>query len=642
MKPSKPDVRTITGVISINSKGTGFVEHGETEEDIEIRNEGLATAMHGDEVVVEILPKREKNRRQGRVLRINKRAKTRFVGLIERYGEAFFLVPDDKRMYRDILVPVSLAGDAQDGDKAYVEITEWPDALKSPIGKVLEVVGRHGEHETEMRSIVLERGIAYDFPEGVVKEAEQIEKNKAITPEERAKRRDFSDTPTFTIDPIDAKDFDDAISVKFLGDDRYEIGVHIADVSHYVREGTALDKEARQRGFSVYLVDRTIPMLPEVLSNDVCSLNPKEEKLTFSSVFVMNSKGEVLERWFGKSIINSWRRFTYEEAQEVLEGSRDEYTKELKLLNDVAKRLRADKESKGAIDFETDEVKFQLDETGRPIRVYRKVRKDAHRLVEEFMLLANREVAEHMWKASEKTRAAFLYRIHDVPVKERIEDLVVFVRALGHVLPVSKKGVSVRDLKALFQRIEGKAEEALIKTAAIRSMAKAVYSTQNIGHYGLAFEYYTHFTSPIRRYADLIVHRLLQRELTGGKIAPGEMATYQRIADENSEKEVRAAEAERASIKYKQVQYMQERIGKTFDGIITGVTEWGIYVEDKETKSEGMIRLVNMKDDYYSVDKKTYAVVGEKTKKRYALGDAVRFKVMGADVEKKMLDYELA
>jgi ribonuclease R len=382
-------------------------------------------------------------------------------------------------------------------------------------------------------------------------------------------------------------------------------------------------------------------MLPEVLSNDLCSLNPKEDKLTFSAVFIMNDKGEVKERWFGKTIINSWKRFTYEGAQEVLEGKSKEFSKELLKLNEIAKKLRAAKEASGAIDFETDEVKFELDETGKPIRIFKKTRKDAHKLVEEYMLLANREVAQFMWKASEKNKGAFLYRIHDVPAKEKIENLSILVKALGYDLPISKAGVAVRDLKKLFKEIEGTTEESLIKTAAIRSMSKAVYSTQNIGHYGLAFEYYTHFTSPIRRYADLIVHRLLHRDLIEGKIAAGEVSKFQKIAEENSEKEIRSSEAERASIKYKQVEYMREHIGEIFDGTITGVTEWGIYVEEKNTKCEGMIKLRDLTDDRYIFNEKMYAVIGEKSKKKYSLGDTIKVKVMSADMEKKSLDYAL-
>jgi ribonuclease R len=566
----------------------------------------------------------------------------RYAGVLEDVGKGFALIPDDKRLYKDIFIPKDRVLGGKSGDKVYVEIVEWDEQVGYPVGKVLEVIGRHGEHNTEMRAIVLERGLAYDFPEEVITEAKLIEKKeKKISPEERAKRRDFSNTPTFTIDPVDAKDFDDAISMKFLPDGTYEIGVHIADVSHFVREGTALDKEARERGMSIYLVDRTIPMLPEVLSNDLCSLNPKEEKLTFSSVFIMNDRGDVLDRWFGKTIINSWKRFTYEGAQDVLEGKSEEYKKELLKLNEIAKKLREQKEAAGAIDFETDEVKFILDETGKPIKVYKKTRKDAHKLVEEFMLLSNREVAQFMWKANERNQGAFLYRIHDVPVLEKIDNLTILVKALGYHLPVTKKGVAVKDLKNLFKQIAGTTEESLIKTAAIRSMAKAVYSTQNIGHYGLAFEYYTHFTSPIRRYADLVVHRLLHRELTGGKMAKGEASKFQKIADDNSEKEIKAAEAERASIKYKQVEYMREHLNESFDGTISGVTEWGIYVEEKETKCEGMIKIRDMSDDEYTFNEKTYSITGARTKKKYALGDTIRFKVVGADLEKKTLDYAL-
>lgn len=638
MKP-----KTIVGKISVNSKGIGFIEDPANPkgDDIEIAPECLHTALHRDEVEVQPLGKKNKyNRSLGEVIKIVKREKMRYTGVLEEAGKGFALVPDDKRLYKDIFVPKTATQGGKSGDKVYVQIDEWDEKIGYPIGKVIEVIGRHGEHNAEMRAIVLERGLAYDFPAQVQHEAEQIgKKEKTISAAERASRRDFSATPTFTIDPADAKDFDDAISIKFLPGELYEIGVHIADVSHYVREGTALDAEARERGMSIYLVDRTIPMLPEVLSNDLCSLNPNEEKLTFSSVFIMNDKGEVLERWFGKTIIKSWKRFTYEAAQDVLEGKSQEYSKELLKLNEIAKKLKAQKEAAGAIDFETDEVKFQLDDMGRPIRIYKKVRKDAHKLVEEYMLLSNREVALFMWKANKKDNGAFLYRIHDAPVMEKLDNLTALVKALGYHLPVTKKGVAVKDLKHLFKQIEGTTEESLIKTAALRSMAKAVYSTQNIGHYGLAFDYYTHFTSPIRRYADLIVHRLLFRELNHGKIAVGEMSKYQKIADDNSEKEVRAAEAERASIKYKQVEYMREHIGESFEGTITGVTEWGIYVEEKETKCEGMIKLRDMTDDRYVWNEKAYCVVGEKTKKKYSLGDSVKFKISGADMEKRTLDY---
>lgn len=646
MKHSTKDgqeTKTIKGIISVNSKGIGFIENpaDKAGEDIEIPANLLHTALHKDQVEVKLIPKRGDFRQTAEVLKIIQRAKIRFAGVLEEAKNGFALVPDDKRLYQDVFVPTSASLKAKAGDKVYVEITEWNEKLY-PIGKVIEIIGRHGEHNAEMRAIVLERGLAYDFPPQVTHEAESIgKKEKVITKEERASRRDFSDVPTFTIDPIDAKDFDDAISFKELPGGLYEIGVHIADVSHYVREGTALDQEARERGMSIYLVDRTIPMLPEVLSNDLCSLNPNEEKLTFSAVFIMNDNGDVLERWFGKTIIKSWKRFTYEAAQDVLEGKSQEYSKELLKLNQIAKKLKAVKEASGAIDFETDEVKFELDATGKPIRIYKKTRKDAHKLVEEYMLLGNREVAHFMWKANAKNHGAFLYRVHDMPVIEKLENLISLVKALGYNLPLTKKGISVKDLKKLFTEIAGTTEEPLIKTAAIRSMAKAVYSTTNIGHYGLAFEYYTHFTSPIRRYADLIVHRLLFRELSGGKITQGEATRYQKIADDNSEKEIRASEAERASIKYKQVEYMKEHVGESFMGTITGVTQWGMYVEEKDTKCEGMISLRTMTDDFYKFNEKTYSITGEKTKKKFTLGDTLKFKIVGADMEKKTLDYVL-
>jgi ribonuclease R len=552
------------------------------------------------------------------------------------------MIPDDKRLYSDILVPQANSNGAVPGDKVLVEIIEWDKSEKYPIGKVVEVIGIHGEHNAEMRAIVLERGIAYDYPDAVVKEAEEIgRKEKKVSPEEIAKRKDFRGTLTMTIDPVDAKDFDDAISFKKLDDGTFEIGVHIADVSHYVREGTALDKEARSRGFSVYLVDRTIPMLPEVLSNELCSLNPLEDKLSFSAVFVMDINGKITSRWFGKTIINSNKRFTYEGAQESILGNSQEYHEELTILNTIAKKMRTEKEKAGAIDFEQDEIKFELDELGKPIRVFKKKRFDAHKLVEEYMLLANREVALFMNKALDKKNGAFVYRIHNAPDSDRIADLAIFVKALGYNLPVTAKGIKVKDLQSLMKQVEGKPEESLIKTASVRSMAKAVYSTDNIGHFGLAFEYYTHFTSPIRRYADLLVHRLMQRELTKGPISQGDWILYKKLTEESSEKEVRAAEAERASIKYKQVEYMKERIGKVFDGTISGVTEWGIYVEDKETRSEGMIRLRDLGDDFFKLDAKNYTVVGEKTKKKYRLGDIVKFKIMNADLERKTLDYAL-
>ncbi len=429
--------------------------------------------------------------------------------------------------------------------------------------------------------------------------------------------------------------------IRRLVNDQYEIGIHIADVSHYVRPGTSIDKEALKRGLSVYLVDRTIPMLPEVLSNDICSLNPKEDKLTFSAVFVIDKNAKVISKWFGKTIINSDKRFTYEKAQESITDSSKEFHKELKTLNDLAKIFRTEKTKHGAIDFENDEVKFKLDENGKPLGVYKKHRFDAHKLVEEYMLLANREVAEYIYKKSENKNNLFsIYRIHDLPEGERIIELSLFLKALGYELKTDKKGhVTSKDINALLAQVEGKAEESLVKTATIRSMAKAVYDTGNIGHFGLAFEYYTHFTSPIRRYPDLVVHRILHHHLNGGKIPEKEFSRLQKIAENSTEKEIRASSAERESIKLKQVEYMSEHVGEIFEGIISGVTEWGIYIEEENTKCEGMAKLREMKDDHYELDEKNYAIVGSKSKNKLTLGDKVKFKVVGADLEQKTLDY---
>ena len=664
-KPKNKDSGTIRGILSVNSKGVGFIEDEKRGEDIMIEASNLATALNRDEVEVGPLKGKVRGRRIGKVVKILKRSKTRFVGTIEERGNRFILVPDDFRMYAPIQIPRP-PRDAKKGYKALAEIREW-SVGKEPQGELIKIIGKKGEHEVEMESIILERGFESDFPKDVENEADRIateaarlikETGSPIPAEEIQKRRDFRKTTLFTIDPANAKDFDDALSFRQLSNvngQRYEIGIHIADVSHYVREGTALDREARERGTSVYLVDRTIPMLPHALSNDLCSLNPDVDRCAFSAVFEMDEHGRVYKRWFGKSIIHSQKRFTYETAQELIDGhlppggtEEDAHLGEvLRILNAISKKLRADKMKEGAIDFEQDEVGFELDANGHPVRVFKKKRLDTHKLIEEFMLLANREVAYFFHEAAKKSggKIPFIYRTHDVPDREKLEQLSVFVRALGHELPMRPdKSVTGKDLSALFAAIEGHASESLIKTAAIRSMAKAIYSTQNIGHFGLAFEYYTHFTSPIRRYPDLLVHRSLFSILEQHKLDPSKLEKLEkleRMAQDSTQKEIAAAEAERESIKLKQVEYMQDRLGKEFDGIISGVTEWGIYVEDRETKSEGMVALRTMKDDYYLLDQENYCIIGEKTKKKYSLGDSVRFKVAGADPERKTLDYQL-
>jgi ribonuclease R len=664
----------VRGILSVNSRAVGFIEDERSKEDIRIETANLNTALNRDEAEVELLRERIRGQRTGRVVRVLKRAKMRFVGTIEERGTKLAVVPDDFRMYAPIAIPRP-PREARKGFKALAEIKEWKVGTE-PQGEILKVIGKKGEHEVEMESIILERGFESDFPKEVEDEARVIaeeaqrlikETNSPLSAEEKEKRRDFTKATLFTIDPANAKDFDDALSFRKLADSEvkdkglkikdslYEVGIHIADVSHYVREGTALDREARERGTSVYLVDRTIPMLPHALSNDLCSLNPNVDRFAFSAVFEMDENGKVYSRWFGKSVIHSQKRFTYESAQELLDesprGSTSKTPKEVEPLKDallalnrIAKKLRDEKAKQGAIDFEQDEVGFELDDKGHPIRVFKKARLDTHKLIEEFMLLANREVAFFFHQAWKKSggKIPFIYRTHDVPDREKLEQLSVFVRALGHELPLRVGGsVTGKDLQALFNAIDGHASESLIKTAAIRSMAKAIYSTANIGHFGLAFEYYTHFTSPIRRYPDLLVHRSLFSILEKHSIDPSKRAKLERMAADSTKREIEAAEAERESIKLKQVEYMQDRLGKEFDGIISGVTEWGIYVEEKETRSEGMVKLRDLEDDYYILDQNNYCIVGEKTKKKYSLGDNVRFKVTEADVERKTLDYGL-
>ena len=639
MNKKTEENKILEGAIRVTSKGVGYFPTPDESEDYEIQPENLNAALNHDRVKITLLGRTIFERKQAKVIDIVERHKTEFVGMLEKDGDVFFLVPDDKRMYRDILLPRDKILNAKEGDKLQAKITEWPDPSKSPKGEVIRVIGRAGEHNAEMLGIVYESGFEVDFPPEVEKEA-QIWKKKYQKEDKLKDRKDFRQTSTFTIDPVDAKDFDDALSFKRLSNDNFEIGVHIADVSHFVIEKTKLDQEALKRGTSIYLVDRTIPMLPEVLSNDLCSLNPNEPKYAFSAIFVIDKEAKVKERWFGKTLIESDKRFTYEEAQDVIDKKMGIFVEELKTLNGLAKKLRDERFRKGAIDFETEEVKFELDSLGKPIRVYRKERKDTHKLIEEFMLLANREVATCMHTANGKdSHAAFVYRIHDAPDREKIVNLATFVKALGFELKNKEGETTAEDISRMLRSVDGSPAEMLVKTAAVRAMSKAIYSTSNIGHFGLAFEYYTHFTSPIRRYPDLMVHRLLLRFLTKGKIEQDEIIKYQRLCSESSERELEAAQAERASIKYKQVEYMQEHIGEKFEAIISGVSEWGIYVEELNTKAEGMVKLRDMKDDFYELSEKLYAIVGKNTGKKYSLGDKVRVKLTASDPERKTLDF---
>lgn len=638
MKEKSP----LIGPISINSKGVGFFnfvdEKTGEEKTLEIQPEKVNRALPQD--TVEVIPtgKKVKNREQGEIIKIIRRFRDEFVGTVGRFEGNTFVTPDDRRVYVDIKIQET---DIEDGQKVLVKISDW-NTLQ---GEIIKVIGQKGENNTEMESIVLERGFRIEFPESVENEAKKI-KQTALEDlqKEIQNRRDMRDVTTMTIDPFDAKDFDDAISFKDLSDGTYEIGVHIADVSHYVTPGSELEREAEKRGLSVYLVDRTIPMLPEILSNDLCSLNPNEDKLTFSAVFKLDETGKVLDEWFGRTIIHSDKRFTYEDANDVILGKQEgPFQKELRKLNDIAKNLEKKKSEGGAMSFDTEEVKFVLDEKGKPISVYKKTRLDTHKLVEEYMLLANRAVAKHIFMSQSQGLKGkqSVYRIHPKPDKDRIKDLATFLKAMGFDLKNKEGEVTSRDLNNLLDEVKGTPNEDLINTAVIRSMAKATYSTKNIGHFSLAFAYYTHFTSPIRRYPDVLVHRFLEREIKGGKIEVDEYQKYENLCLISSELEKKASEAERASIKYKQVEYMTQHVGEEFDGNITGVVEWGVYVEEENTKCEGMIKLKDLGDDYFVLDEKNYTIKGEKTGKKFTLGDKIKFKVTGADMEKRVLDYTL-
>ncbi len=625
----------ITGVVDHVNPRFAYVTTGEEgKKDIYIRSTDLATAIHGDSVEVEIFNKRTGENPEGKVVSIIKRGRNRFVGRIELSRNFGFVVPDFKKIYQDFFIyPENLNG-ATANDKVLFEVVKWADRDKSPEAKVIEILGKTGENEAEIHSIMAEFELPFRFPENVLQESEKI--SEGITADEIKKRWDFRDVLTFTIDPEDAKDFDDAISFRTLENGKYEIGVHIADVTHYVQPGTALDEDAFDRATSVYLVDRTVPMLPERLSNALCSLRPHEDKLTFAAVFEMDAKGKIYKEWFGRTVIHSNHRFTYEQAQEVIETGEGTFAEELKILNQLHHILRKERFKKGAVNFETTEVKFKLDEKGKPLAVVPKVRKDAHKLIEEFMLLANRAVATYVFnmkKGEEKN--TFVYRTHDLPDQERVEDFARFAKQFGHQLQLESNSIS-RSLNKLMDTIEGKPEQNVLQSLAVRAMAKAKYTTDAKGHFGLAFDHYTHFTSPIRRYPDMMVHRLLQYYLDKGKSVNKKQ--YEEKCVHSSEREKRAADAERASIKYKQVEFMSLAENKVYDGIITGVTDFGVFVEITETKCEGMVRMADMKDDFYEFDEKNYRVIGRRRKKVYRLGDKVQVRIKKTDVDRRLID----
>ena len=657
-----------TGIFDASSRGSGYVICDAFEEDIFIASNNVNKALDGDEVELYVFKRRKRGKLEGEITQIIKRAKTQYVGVIQIHekNNFAFVVPDSNKMTTDIFVPINKINKAEDGDKVLVELVDWPEKADSPNGRVKEVLGKPGEHNTEIHAILAEYGLPYEFPKEVEDFANQID--TSIKPEEIKKRRDMRKDLTFTIDPKDAKDFDDALSFKVLENGLFEIGIHIADVSHYLEEGTILDDEAYERATSVYLVDRVVPMLPEILSNGACSLRPHEEKYTFSAVFKLNEKAEIKDQWFGRTVTYSDARFAYEEAQAVIENNTDfvisnnteissikteipedvsltgktyntqpEIAQAILVLDRLAKKMRSKRMRSGAISFDKVEVRFTLDEQANPTGVHFKTSKDANKLIEEFMLLANRKVSEFVSKM--KPSKTFVYRVHDEPDESKLAALQGVVARFGHKLNFKSRDSISSSLNKLLEDVQGQKEQNLVDTLAIRTMAKAEYTTHNIGHYGLAFDYYSHFTSPIRRYPDVMAHRLLQRYLDGEKSANEEI--YEEKCMHSSNMEYLATKAERDSIKYMQIKFMQDHQDEEFVGVISGVTDWGIYVEIIANKCEGMVRIRDIKDDYYEFDQDQFALVGRETKNMYQLGDEVVVKVKQADLVKRHLDFDL-
>ena len=642
-----------TGTVDITSKGNAYIVSDDFDEDIFVASNNINKALHGDTVELYIYKRKKNGKYEGEVTQIIKRAKTDYVGIVQRNPKFAFVVPDSNKMHVDIFVPLSKTLNAEDGDKVLVSLEDWPEKADCPNGKIIKILGKPGDHNTEIHSILAEYGLPYKFPLEVENYANNID--TSIKKEEILKRRDMRSTLTFTIDPKDAKDFDDALSFKELANGNYEIGIHIADVSHYLQEGSILDEEAYKRATSVYLVDRVVPMLPEVLSNNACSLRPNEEKYTFSAVFEINNKAEVKEQWFGKTVIYSNARFAYEEAQYIIESKDSFIPKNISIngssynttvpikesilkMNSLAKKMRQRRMNKGAISFDKVEVKFNLDNTNSPVGVFFKTSKDSNKLIEEFMLLANKKVAEFIGR--QNPQKTFIYRTHDEPNDVKLLGLQRIVSQFGHQLNFSNRATTTKSLNSLLKNVKGTKEQNLVDTLTIRCMSKAEYSTKNIGHYGLAFDYYSHFTSPIRRYPDIIAHRLLQYYLEGNKTTKD--AVLEEKCKHASNMEGLATKAERDSIKYMQVKYMQDHKDGSFEGVISGVTEWGMYVEIIENKCEGMIRIRDIKGDFYKFDPEEYTLVGERTKTKYQLGDKVEVRVKKADLLKKHLDFILS
>ncbi len=640
----------VTGIIDFTSQGTAFVVVSDQENDIFIPFKRSKDALNGDMVKVYIYPDKRGKRKEGEVVEVLQRNKTEFVGTIQVLPKFCFFIPDNHKLHVDFFVPLDKSKGAKNGEKVQVKFVEWRKGDTNPTGEVSSVFGLPGDHKTEMNAIMAEFGLPPEFPPHVEKAAKSIPTE--ITPTEIARRRDFRGITTFTIDPADAKDFDDALSIRKLENGNYEVGVHIADVTHYLKPDTILDKEAINRATSVYLVDRVIPMLPEVLSNFVCSLRPHEEKYTFSAVFELDEEAQIQNEWFGKTVIYSDRRFAYEEVQRIIEGEDGDYKEDIMILDRLAKKLRAERTKKGSIFFDKEEVKFNLDEEGNPIGVFFKKQQDAHKLIEDFMLLANKKVAEFVGGRKEKgekqnhsandkknkdEKDVCVYRIHDIPNTDKLQELSSFVGRFGYEMNIKSKQTTAQSINKLLVDVKGKKEGGMIELLTLRSMPKAIYTTKNAGHYGLGFDYYTHFTSPIRRYPDVMIHRLLEAKLNHTKYSNQD--ELELLCKHSSERERSAADAERASVKYKQVEFMEDKIGQEFKAVISGVTEWGIYAEIIENKCEGMIKMRDMRDDNYIYDEDNYRYVGRNTGKVYALGDVVQVIVMRADLVKKQLDY---
>ncbi len=642
-----------TGTLDMSHHGYAFLVSEDEGEDVFIARNDLNKALDGDLVKVFVYPKRKRSARvEGEVVEILERARETFVGTVEISKNYAFLLPDNRKMPVDIFIPLEKLNRAEHGQKAIARIIDWPDHVKNPFGEIVDVLGYPGENETEMHSILAEFELPIRFSKEVEDEAERIP--DGITEKEISNRRDFRKIPTFTIDPEDAKDFDDALSIRPMDGNLWEVGVHIADVSFYVQPKSILDNEAYERGTSVYLVDRVVPMLPEKLSNGVCSLQPNKDKLTFSAVFLMDDRGGVKDEWFGRTVINSDRRFNYEEAQQIIETGEGDMKEQMLKLYEISRILRETRYKNGSINFERDEVKFHLDEDGTPTGVYFKVQKESNWLIEEFMLLANRKVAEYASRGGKYRKEVdpqeekrgklkgktFVYRIHDVPDGEKMASFSRFITKFGHSLdPQQPVRQLSKSLNALLDAVQGKKEQHVVEMMALRSMAKARYSTKNIGHYGLSFRDYAHFTSPIRRYPDLMAHRLLAHYLAQGESKNADK--YEKRCMHASEMERRAVDAERASVKYKQVEFMQDKIEKEFDGVVSGLTDWGIYVEIVDNKCEGMVSIKSISDDYYEFDEEEYRIIGRHTGRQFEIGDAVRIEVVNANLSRRQLDYKL-